>query len=172
MYYEIKLGSKMKKQNYISRRSFLRRLGVLFVSIPFMLSAFSCKNQENLSESGSFDQYLKNLPSITLDNASGMEGSSEVFKVAKTAVIEGLNNQGVVTKIIYTNDTINLESIIVKVLNSEDEYYYITEDTTANQPTGRLANGTVLLNDVKNSIKALRDFNKAELKSRYIVIQK
>lgn len=164
----------MKKQKCISRRCFLRNLGVLCVGIPFVLSEISCKNQVNLaeSESESFNKFLTSLPNVTLENATGMENSSEVFKVAKTVVREVSNSRGGVTKIIYSSDTINLESILVTILKTENEYHYISEDTTANQPVGRLTKGTVLLDDVSNSIIKLRDFNKTELKSRYIVRQK
>lgn len=161
----------MKKQKCISRRCFLRNLGVLCVGIPFVLSEISCKKQVNLaeSESESFNKFLSGLPSVTLENATGMENSSEVFKVAKTVVMEVPNSRGSVTKIIKSNDTINLETVLVTILKTENEYHYVIEDTTANQPVGRLAKGTILLDDNKNAIKALRDFNKTELKKRYIV---
>lgn len=167
----------MKKQKPISRRCFLRHLGVLCVGIPFLLSEISCKKDvDRATFSGSapesFDKYLTSLPRVTLDEASGIEGSLEVFKVASSAVIKGLNNRGSVTKIIFDKDTINLETVIVKILKSDNEYHYIIEDTMANQPIGRLGKGTILLVDAKNSINKLRDFNKAELESRFIIREK
>jgi len=164
----------MKKQKGISRRCFLRNVGALCVGVSFFLLETSCKNHVNLTESESeaFDKYLTNLPSVTLDNASGMDNTSEVFKVAKTVVMEVPNSRGTVTKIIFNKNTINLETVLVTILKTENGYYYIIEDTTANQPVGRLAKGAILLDDVRNSVIKLRDFNKTELKRRYIVRQK
>lgn len=162
----------MLKSHFISRRLALKRigrgvLGTIAVFIAPVKSGMLALSRPP----DDFDIYLKQMPQFKLYAPEMSKDGYGIFKIPNSALHKvGPFKEGIVVIIHPDGDHFRLLTTAVKVLKTEGNWSTVIERALKTQPISNLTKSTILLDDLKNSLKRLGEFNQKEVQARFYPI--
>lgn len=162
----------MINRTFFSRRKFLRLcwsgLGGL---IMILFNPFQQKSYGNDSNSDKFDTAIYSMPQYALSSPESVKGNFGVFRVPVSALHKvGPLDEGFVVKLCFDKGRLRLRTVFIEILAIDENQVLITEKPIGKQPASNLKTDSIILDDLRDSLKRLNEINHKEVQSRFYVI--
>lgn len=155
-----------------SRRAFLKQAGLgLLSTLAVVTSPLKNRLQAFGLIPAGFEEAISKMPQFELQAPESIVNNQKIFKIPIRAMsmIESSKVGGIVVIRSYKGQ-LRLHSVGVTIDKMDYTWVYIKERPNTVLPIYHLNEGTIILDDLRNTLKRLRKIDAAELRARFIKV--